>query len=404
MAQACAAVPEGLCEVRSKLGLRSSQLDRFWVRGPSVRDGGGYERYGDARSSSDAGAFLGHDERNESAALSAPVIQPSSMQDAFLAADVGGTHARIGLIAFKPGQGIPVTLAYRIYQCADFTSFDAIVRAFCDEFSVKPQRLALACAGFLHEGEVVNNNLRWPIIPANLENTLALSEVKVLNDFEALAYGTAYLDYASMITLHDPRRSKSAEEGPVVVVGPGTGLGVAVRLPGTPPQVLATEAGHIQLAARVGREQAVLTELVPADTHIPYDSVLSGPGLLRVYEAVCRLDGADAELREPSAITAAACAGTNAQAVETLQLFCGWLGSFAGDLAMLYGASGGIYVAGGFLSRMTDFMAKSSFVSRFLDKGVMRPFQQTVPVHVVDHAQLGVIGAASWLMNHAPHA
>ena len=366
-----------------------------------MRDGGNHEVYDTARDASTTDAFLGEVVSYHPAVAPASVRPLPDHHDAFLAADVGGTHARIGLIAFQPGQGVPATLAYRVYPCADFPGFDTIVRAFCGEFSVEPQRLALACAGFLHEGEVVNNNLRWPIVPAELERALSLREVKVLNDFEALAYGTAYLDSASVITLHDPRRNKPAQAGAVVVVGPGTGLGVAVRLPGTPPQVLATEAGHIQLAARVGREQAVLSELVPPDTHIPYDSVLSGPGLLRVYQAVCRLEGATASLHEPAAITAAACAGTNAQAVETLQLFCGWLGSFAGDLAMLYGATGGIYVAGGFLSRMTDFMAKSSFVSRFLDKGVMRPFQQTVPVHVVDHAQLGVIGAASWLMNHA---
>ncbi|GGA42880.1 glucokinase [Dyella nitratireducens] len=366
-----------------------------------MRDDGNYKSYSAAHSSSSE-AFLADAASHSETVSSALVNSSPGNQEVFLAADVGGTHARIGLIAFQPGQGVPATLAYRVYKCADFSSFDAIVRAFCDAFSVEPQRLALACAGFLHEGEVVNNNLRWPIVPADLEKTLALSEVKVLNDFEALAYGTAYLDPASAVTLHDPRRNKQAEEGPVVVVGPGTGLGVAVRLPGSPPQVLATEAGHIQLAARVGREQTVLGELVAPDTHIPYDSVLSGPGLLRLYQAVCRLDGVPCECHEPAAITAAACDGTNAQAVETLQLFCGWLGSFAGDLAMLYGATGGIYVAGGFLSRMTGFMAKSSFVSRFLDKGVMRPFQQTVPVHVVDHAQLGVIGAASWLMNHAP--
>lgn len=366
-----------------------------------MRDGGHYERCDAARQASSADALLdmAHNEESQASVMPAHCIH-----EAFLAADVGGTHARIGLIEFEPTRGAPATLAYQVYKCADFAGFDAIVRAFCAEFSVQPQRLALACAGFLHEGVVVNNNLRWPIVPVELESALHLSEVKVLNDFEALAYGTAYLDPASVITLHDARRDKDAEEGPVVVVGPGTGLGVAVRLPGTPPQVLATEAGHIQLAARVGRELAVLTELTPPDTHIPYDSVLSGPGLLRLYQAVCRLDGVPAPLREPAAITAAACAGTNAQAVETLQLFCGWLGSFAGDLAMLYGASGGIYIAGGFLSRMTEFMAQSSFVDRFLDKGVMRPFQQTVSVHVVDHAQLGVIGAASWLMTHAHNA
>jgi len=144
----------------------------------------------------------------------------------------------------------------------------------------------------------------------------------------------------------------------------------------------------------------VFAELAQANTHVPYDHVLSGPGLLRLYGALCRIERLPAVFHEPAAITAAACAGTNVRAVETLELFCGWLGSFLGDLAMLYGATGGIYLAGGFLSHMVEFVEKSTFVSRFLDKGVMRPFLQTIPVHVVDHTRLGVIGAASWLMSH----
>ncbi|HTV86876.1 MAG TPA: glucokinase [Dyella sp.] len=337
-------------------------------------------------------------------ALSRATVAPrSTVQDAFLAADVGGTHARIGLIAFETGQHMPSVLAYRVYKCADFAGLDAIVRAFRKEFAVAPDRFALACAGFLHEGIVVNNNLRWPVVPGELRKALGLSEVEVLNDFAALAYGTAYLESDSVTTLHNPPQRAAASRGPAVIVGPGTGLGVAVRLPDAHPKVLATEAGHIQLAARVGREQQVLGEISPPDTHAPYDDILSGPGLVRLYRALCRLDGAPAVFQDPAAITGAACAGTNAQALETLQLFCGWLGSFIGDLGMLYGATGGIYVAGGFLSRMTGFMEKSSFISRFLDKGVMRPFLQTVPVHVVDHAQLGVIGAASWLMERSEH-
>jgi glucokinase len=317
----------------------------------------------------------------------------------FLAADVGGTHARIGLMAFRPGQSAPVVLAYHVYKCAEYAGLETIVRTFCDEYAIKPSRLALACAGFLHEGRVVNSNLQWPIVPTALEAMMGLSDIKVLNDFEALAYGTIYLDADSVTPLHDPRRDEETATGSVVIVGPGTGLGVAVRLPGAQPKVLATEAGHIQLAARVGREQQVLAELTQVDTHVPYDAVLSGPGLLRLYGALCRIEQLPVVFDQPAAITAAACAGTNAMAVETLQLFCGWLGSFLGDLAMLYGATGGIYLAGGFLSRMTAFVEKSTFTSRFLDKGVMRPFLQTIPVHVVDHAQLGVIGAACWLMS-----
>jgi glucokinase len=178
---------------------------------------------------------------------------------------------------------------------------------------------------------------------------------------------------------------------------------VAVRFPGAKPVVLATEAGHIQLAARVGREQQVLAQWAQAHTHVPYDDLLSGPGLMRLYQALCRLEGQPVVYGEPASLVAAACAGEDAMAVDALHMFCEWLGSFAGDLAMLYGATGGIYLAGGFLSRMFGFLEKSAFVSRFLDKGVMSPFLQTVPVHVVDHAQLGVIGAASWLMEQPPH-
>ena len=355
---------------------------------------GGYQGYSEAGSAYSPSFGVAREE------TASPSTSNSFSSEPFLAADVGGTHARIGLIAFQPGSAVPTVLAYRVYKCAEHTGLDVIVSAFCDEYAVKPRRLALASAGFLHEGQVVNSNLQWPVVPALLETKLGLSDVKVLNDIEALAYGTAYLDAGHVTSLHRPQRDEKAHTGPVVIVGPGTGLGVAVRLPGAPPKVLATEAGHIQLAARVGREQQVLAELAQADTHIPYDHVLSGPGLLRLYGALCRLERLPAVYHEPTAITAAACDGTNVRAVETLQLFCGWLGSFLGDLAMLYGATGGIYIAGGFLSRMTAFVEKSTFISRFLDKGVMRPFLQTVPVHVVDHAQLGVIGAASWLMSH----
>jgi glucokinase len=186
-----------------------------------------------------------------------------------------------------------------------------------------------------------------------------------------------------------------------VVVGPGTGLGVAVRLPGSPPVVLPTEAGHIQLAARTARERQVLAVLAPTDAHVPYDHVLSGPGLLRVYQALCQIEGVAPACHAPAEVVAAATDGGDALAVETLQVFCGWLGSFTGDLAMLYGATGGVHLAGGFLAQMMDVLRASTFVERFLDKGVVRPFLQTVPVQVVDHAQLGVIGAARWLVEHA---
>jgi len=323
-----------------------------------------------------------------------------------LAADVGGTHARLGLVAFDQRRGEDAAAlemkAYRVYPCRDHAGLDSIVRHFCEEQGVSPRRFALACAGFLHDGRVINSHLQWPIEPKALERVLGLDEVCVLNDFVALAHAVPHLAGNVVMPLHMP--SHGTVSGPVVVVGPGTGLGVAVRLPGPPSQVLATEAGHIQLAARTARERQVLIALSPNDAHVPYDHVLSGPGLLRVYQALCRIEGLSAHAHTPAEVVAAACGNSDALAVETLQLFCGWLGSFTGDLAMSYGATGGIYLAGGFLAAMSEALMASTFVERFLDKGVMRPFLQNVPVQVVDHAQLGVIGAARWLIDRAPFA
>jgi glucokinase len=352
---------------------------------------GGYQGYGEAGH-----AHLFSGAKREGSPLPGMNISAPLARDAFLAADVGGTYARIGLIAFRSNEHAPTLLAYRVYTCAEHADLESIVRTFCDELNVRPDRLVLACAGFLHDGVVVNSKLRWPVAPGSLAKNLGFQSVHVLNDFEALAYGTSYLDASNVKTLHRPDNHEKAH-GPVVIVGPGTGLGVAVRFPDARPAVLATEAGHIQLAARTGREQQVLSELAPANTHVPYDEVLSGPGLLRLYRALCRLERLPSVFQEPAAITAAASDGSNVRAFEALQMFCGWLGSYVGDLAMLYGATGGIYIAGGFFSQISEFVEKSSFVARFLDKGVVRPFLQTVPVHVVEHAQLGVIGAACWM-------
>jgi len=317
----------------------------------------------------------------------------------FLAADVGGTHARLALMASDTHTGSPVVLTYKVYRCADYADLSAIVRAFCGELTDAPRQLVLACTGCVRNGVLINESLPWPIEPSAIAAAVPLSDVLLLNDFEALAHATAHIDTAHSPLLNASARLDLDAAGPMVVVGPGTGLGAAVRLPGAPATVLATEAGQIQLAARAGREQQVMNLLAAPDTYVSYEHVLSGPGLLRLYRALCAEAAQPLLCAEPAEVSAAAVEGRDALAVEALQLFCGWLGSFAGDLAMLYQATGGIYLAGGFLSRIVGFVRESSFAARFLDKGVMRPFLEKVPVRVVDHGQLGVIGAASWFLD-----
>jgi glucokinase len=321
-------------------------------------------------------------------------VRGDAAQAPFLAADIGGTHARLGLLAPAPGGAAPQVLAYRSYRCADHPHLDDIVRRFCDEFDARPRELALASAGYLHAGVVVNRNLAWPLVPATLERELGLEQVRFLNDFEALAHATAHIDTASTVELKAAFAADGAP-GPVALIGPGTGLGAAVWFPGAPPRVLASEAGQIQLAARGGVEQEVLNRIAPPGSHTPYEAVLSGPGLHRLYGALCAARGRYPDCAGPAQVVDAVRAGDQV-AGEALALFGGWLGSFAGDLALLYGASGGVLLAGGFLARIADLLRDGPLLERFLDKGVMRPFLHKVPIRVVDHGQLGVIGAASW--------
>lgn len=321
----------------------------------------------------------------------------NSCDDSFLAADVGGTHARLALMTRAASQA-PKVAGYRVYRCADHPHLEDIVRCFCAELDVQPRELVLACAGYVHAGSVINKNLVWPVLLQNMKVQLALDHVWFLNDLQALAYAVGHRAFGSAAVLKAPM-TREAQAAPVVVIGPGTGLGAAVWLPGPPSRVIATEAGHTQLAARVGREQQVLAQLAQPDSHVSYETVLSGPGLRRIYTALCAIHDRYPSLHEPSMVTQAALAGRDEIAHEALTLFCGWLGSFAADLSMLYGATGGIYLAGGFLFQMVEFMRSSPLLERFLDKGVMRPFLQNVPIRVMDHGHQGVMGAANWHWN-----
>lgn len=327
-------------------------------------------------------------------------VHPSAQSQTFLAADVGGTHARLALVAWPEQANTPEILAHESYRCADYPHLEDLLQCFCESVGERPRHMVLACAGYEHAGMVVNRNLAWPVMPAQLAANLGMRAVHLLNDFEALAHATAHLGDANSVLLK-PGQGQAAVAGPMLVVGPGTGLGAAVRLPGTPDRVLVTEAGQIQLAAREGIEQQLYARL-SAESHVPYEAVLSGPGLLRTYRALCALRDRFPALAEPAEVTQAALADPSSLAGEALGLFCGWLGSFIADLCLVYGATGGVYLAGGFLSGMLPFMRDSALLPRFLDKGVMRPFLNKIPIHVVDHGQLGVIGAASWFL-HVRH-
>jgi glucokinase len=224
-----------------------------------------------------------------------------------------------------------------------------------------------------------------------LRERLGLRQLRVVNDFEALAYATQYLQpHESVAVIEAP-----SSAGPVAVVGPGTGLGCALLLPGGKgATVLPSEGGHVALAPGNEREMDLLRLLARGRDYVHTGHVLSGPGLVNLYRALGELDGMPAVHAEPERITAAALAGDDALALETLRMFCAMLGGFVGDLAVLFKASGGVFLAGGILPQLSDFLPRSEFRARFFNKGVMRDFLAGVPVRLIEHGRLGVLGAA----------
>ncbi len=316
----------------------------------------------------------------------------------FLAADVGGTHVRVGRVraAAHSAQRIEV-LDYRKFRCADYPSLSAILAEF-NVGQVPVRECVIASAGFpLEDGTVITANLPWSLSPRAIGADLGLSAVHLVNDFEAVAHAAAHVDASEVLHLSGPRQSP---RGPVLVLGPGTGLGAAVWIPtaGT-PVVLATEAGQAALATRTELEMAVVREMLANRSHVAVEHALSGPGLLNLYNALCTIRSLPRTHTTPDAITSAALADGDTAARDTLELFCGLLGSVVGDMALLYGAQGGIHLAGGILPNIRQFLIESSFVSRFLDKGPMREALLRIPVKLVEHGQLGVIGAASWYLD-----
>lgn len=335
-------------------------------------------------------------EQSLEGARQVPVVSRERRDSAaslFMAVDLGGTHARVGLVAAGDATEPPAILAYETYRCAAYPSLSDILSSFRRTHHVHACALVLACAGYVEHGVVINDNLAWPVASEMIRVEGGFTTVSVLNDFEAFAHAIGHIDRQGTMTIAE---GFPDPDGPIAVVGPGTGLGAALWLPGTPVRVLHTEAGQMELAARPGVEQAIRAELGPADGYVAYEQVLSGPGLLRLYRTLGVLRGCAAPLADPSAISAAALAGTDPLATEAVDFFCRWLGAFCGDVAVAFGASGGVCLAGGFLAQLASVLRAGPFMERFLDKGVMRSFLMSTPVFVVEHGQLGVLGAATW--------
>lgn len=307
-----------------------------------------------------------------------------------LVADIGGTHARFAL---AQGEAVRAEAAL---ACAAFPGPLQAVQRYLDEVDIDRGRLREAAfaiaAPIAGADQITMTNVHWRFSVSELRRALGLRRLIVLNDFTALAMSVRHLPESELIHVAG---AQAAPRAPIAVLGPGTGLGVSGLIPAGEDWVpLQGEGGHASLAPNTDREAALLRELRRRFGHVSAERAISGPGLVNLHEAICALDGKDAERLQPAEIMQRAVEERCPICAEALQTFCALLGSVTGDLVLTLGALGGVYLGGGILPRMVDYFLHSPFHARYLDKGRYRDYLAPVPIRVITTPHPAFVGLA----------
>jgi glucokinase len=291
--------------------------------------------------------------------------------------DIGGTNARFALAQNGAYQNL-VHVAV-----GQYASLHDALTAYIEGLapSLRPSEAALAIAGPVFGDTIALTNHGWTFSISELKQSLQLSSLVVMNDFAATALAVPYLP-ASDIFLIGPESAEA--KGPIGVVGPGTGLGVSSLIPaGDKWALVPGEGGHVTLAASTKAEDEIIKVLRARFEHVSAERVLSGAGLVNLYEALCSIAGVAAAPLTPADVTHRAICRTDATCVEAFTHFCRFLGTVASDLALTIGATGGIYVAGGILLRFKEAFAASPFRERFEDKGRFSGLLRGIPTRLI---------------------
>lgn len=308
-----------------------------------------------------------------------------------LLGDIGATNARFALL----NSGILGPVQH--FEVAKYQRFTDVLGAFLGEAAggreACVQRAFLAVAGPVNGSSRSKlTNTSWVIDSCELKNDFDLQVVTV-NDFAALAYSLPSLSIKDLSQIGGGYQDNLA---PMAVVGPGSGLGVACLVPcPNQPVVLASEGGHATLASTCKREDSILAHLRQRFGHVSAERAISGPGLENIFQAITTIDGYEAPATSAAEITISALEDKCQRSREALDLFCAFLGSFAGNVALTFGARGGVYIGGGISPRILTFMCQSNFRERFESKGRFRDYLRTIPTYVITHPAATLVGLMS---------
>ncbi len=310
-----------------------------------------------------------------------------------LVADIGGTNTRIALFGTTGGR---LQFVGR-YLNREFGGLDAVIARWLDEYpDAGPREACIAVAAPPDGDTATMSNCSWSFSGRELAARFGWDRVRLLNDFQANAYALPWLQPDDCLEIqagtgHYPR---------LAVMGPGTGLGGAVLDTSHRDYLaIACEPGHMDLAPGGAEELELWRVLMREYGRIYTELLLSGPGLQRLHRALALMHGVTAEPLRSEEITARAVAGTDALSSATLHQFCALLGAASADFVLASGAFGGLHLAGGILPTFPEFLQASEFRRRFADRGPMQTHLERMPVRLVTHVNLGLLGAG-----HAPLA
>lgn len=311
-----------------------------------------------------------------------------------LVADIGGTNARFALADLS--DGLPRLFNQETLPTADYASLPHAAEHYLAKHKVKPKLASFAVACPVTGDEVRLTNRAWAFSQRELQASLGLQQQLVINDFGAAALAALAIGDADRVILHGTPESQ--RNGPITVIGPGTGLGVALLVGDDQRgwQVVETEGGHVSFAPQVEEEQRI-ADWVAAKHHgrCSNERLLSGLGLSYIDAVLAEQE----TLRDPADIVSAALDGHDVASRRALARFCSIFGSIVGDAALIHGAKT-VAIAGGIIPRFVPYLRASAFRERFLAKGRFASYLESVSMHVITHESPGLIGAAAALQQH----
>ncbi len=308
-----------------------------------------------------------------------------------LVGDVGGTNARFAVARMVDGR--PVLEHHESFPAERHPTFLEGVRAFIDGCEVKPSGGVIAVAGPVTDGAIDLTNSPWRVSEAEL-GTLGLQPVRLINDFEALAWGAPVVPEDQLESLGGP--AQGDEDAAIAVLGPGTGFGVSALVRDAHGQQMAmpSEGGHACFAPGDAVEDEILRILRRRYDRVSIERLICGPGLLNMHRALAEIEGRETHIDDPAEITREALEEANSPCGHTLARFCAILGAVAGDIALTTGARGGVYIAGGIVPRILPFIKASPFRERFERKGRFSDYMAAIPTKVIMHKHAALLGSA----------